>query len=492
MELDEFRRHGHALVDWMADYLAGVERLPVRAKVRPGEIAAQLPAAPPAQGEPLERIFADFERILLPGMTHWQHPSFFAYFPANSSPPSVLAEMLTATLGAQCMLWQTSPAATELETRTLDWLRQMIGLPEGFVGVIQDSASSAGLCAILVARERATDWRAGEDGLGACPPLVFYASEEAHSSIEKAVTIAGLGRRGLRLIPTDDDFAMRPDALAAAIREDRGGGRVPAGMVASLGATGVGAIDPLRPIGEICREHGLYLHVDAAWAGSALLLEEQRSMIDGAQHIDSFVFNPHKWLLTNFDCSAHFVRDPAALVRTLSVLPAYLRSRETGEVIDYRDWGVPLGRRFRALKLWFVIRSYGVERLKAMLRDHIAWTTELSETIRAAPDFELTTPPKLALLTFRYRPRGLDDDTLDRLNERLLQALNDDGCVYLTQTRVRGRYVIRFAIGQLYTTRTHIARAWQVIAETAHGLRSESRAPDGTDRTSSGDGHDRT
>jgi aromatic-L-amino-acid/L-tryptophan decarboxylase len=383
----------------------------------------------------------------------------------------VLAEMLTATLGAQCMLWQTSPAATELETRTLDWLRQMIGLPEGFAGVVQDSASSATLCAVLVARERATDWQAGEEGLGALPPLLFYASEEAHSSVEKAIRIAGLGRRSLRLIPTGDDFALRPGALAAAIREDRDAGRVPAGVVATLGTTGVGASDPLRGVGEICREQRLYLHVDAAWAGSALLLEEQRSLIDGAEHIDSFVFNPHKWLLTNFDCSAHFVRDPSALVRTLSVLPAYLHSRETGAVIDYRDWGVPLGRRFRALKLWFVLRSYGVERLQAMLRNHIAWTAELGERIAAEADFELVTPPRLALLTFRYHPHGLDDEAaLDQLNERLLHTLNDDGRLYLTQTRVRGRYVIRFAIGQLYTTREHVHHAWAVIKETACGL----------------------
>jgi aromatic-L-amino-acid decarboxylase len=467
VDLEEFRRHGHEFVDWMADYLATIERHPVRAQVRPGEIASQLPGAPPAEGEPIARIFADFERIVLPGMTHWQHPNFFAYFPANSSPPSVLAEMLTATLGAQCMLWQTSPAATELETRVLDWLRQMIGLPEGFAGVIQDSASSATLCAILVARERASDWQANAVGLRACPPLAFYASEEAHSSVEKAVTIAGLGRSGLRLITTDDAFAMRPDALDAAIREDRAAGRVPAGVVASLGATGVGAIDPLRPIGKICRAHGLYLHVDAAWAGSALLLEEQRWMIEGAEHVDSFVFNPHKWLLTNFDCSAHFVRDPDALVRTLSILPPFLQSREIGQVIDYRDWSIPLGRRFRALKLWFVLRSYGVERLQAMLRDHIAWTAELAEQIRGEPDFELVTPARLALLTFRYRPRGVEGDAaLDRLNERLLHALNDGGRVYLTQTRVRGR----FAIGQLSTTREHVERAWQVITGTARAL----------------------
>ena len=471
MDLDEFRRHGHRLVDWMADYLASVEQYPVRAQVAPGAIAAQLPATPPAAGEPLERIFADFERILLPGMTHWQHPGFFAYFPANSSPPSVLAEMLTATLGAQCMLWQTSPAATELETLVLDWLRQMIGLPEGFAGVIQDSASSATLCAVLVARERATDWQANEQGLAGGPRLCFYTSEEAHSSIEKAIKIAGLGRQSLRLIATDAQFAMRPDALERAIRADLADGLRPAGVLASLGTTGVGAIDPLRPIGALCRQHGLYLHVDAAWAGSALLLEEQRWMIDGIEHADSFVFNPHKWLLTNFDCSAHFVRDPGALIRTLSILPAFLQSREAGQVIDYRDWSVPLGRRFRALKLWFVIRSYGVEGLQAMLREHIAWTAELAEWIQAEPDFELTSPPSLALLSFRYRPPGIEDEAaLDRLNERLLHALNDGGRVYLTQNRVRGRYVIRFAIGQLATTRAHVLRAWQLIAETARSL----------------------
>jgi aromatic-L-amino-acid/L-tryptophan decarboxylase len=473
MELDEFRREAHRLVDWMADYLAEVERYPVRAQVKPGEIAAMLPPAPPQAAEPFAAVVADFERIVLPGMTHWQHPSFFAYFPANSSPPSVLAEMLTATLAAQGMLWQTSPAATEMETRVLDWLRQMIGVPEGFVGVIQDTASSATLCAILCARERATGWRANEEGLGACPPLTFYCSEEAHSSVEKGAKIAGLGRSRLRLIPTDARFAMRPDLLHAAIREDRPQGLVPAGVVATLGTTGVGAVDPLREVAEICRAENLYLHVDAAWAGSALLLEEQRWMIDGIEQADSFVFNPHKWLLTNFDCTVHFVREPEELIRTLSVLPHYLASRET-EVIDYRDWGVPLGRRFRALKLWFVIRTYGVDRLKAMLRQHIAWTGELAGKIEAAPDFELTTPANLALLTFRYCPRStadrLDEAALDRLNERLLHALNDSGRLYLTQTRVRGRYVIRFAIGQRTTARQHVQQAWQLIQETARGL----------------------
>jgi aromatic-L-amino-acid/L-tryptophan decarboxylase len=469
MDHEEFRREAHRLVDWMADYLAEVERHLVRAQVKPGEIFGQLPASPPLEAEPFADIFADFERIVLPGMTHWQHPGFFAYFPGNSSPPSVLAEMLTATLGAQCMLWQTSPAATEMETRVLDWLRQMVGLPEGFAGVIQDSASSATLCAILCARERATGWRANEEGLGACPQLTFYASEEAHSSVEKAIKIAGLGRRGLRLIPTDERFAMRPDLLHAAIREDRAQGLVPAGVVACLGSTSVGAIDLLRPIAEICRAENLYLHVDAAWAGSALLLEEQRWMIDGVEQADSFVLNPHKWLLTNFDCSAHFVREPDQLVRTLSILPHYLASREA-DVIDYRDWGVPLGRRFRALKLWFVIRAYGVERLQAMLRAHIALARELAAQIEADPDFELTTSANLALLTFRYRPPGLDEAALDALNERLLHALNDSGRLYLTQTRVRGRYVIRFAIGQRTTKPRHVQAAWHSIKETARGL----------------------
>jgi aromatic-L-amino-acid/L-tryptophan decarboxylase len=473
MDQETFRREAHRLVDWMAEYLTEVERYPVRAQVKPGEIAARLPAAPPQAAEPFADIVADFERIVLPGMTHWQHPNFFAYFPGNSSPPSVLAEMLTATLGAQCMLWQTSPVANEMETRMLDWLRQMIGLPEGFVGVIQDTASSATLCAILCARERTTGWHANEDGLGACPKLTFYTSEEAHSSVEKAVKIAGLGRRQLRLIPTDEKFAMRPELLDVAIREDRAHGRVPAGVVATLGATGVGAIDPLRPIAEICRAENLYLHVDAAWAGSALLLDDQRWMIEGIEQADSFVFNPHKWLLTNFDCSAHFVRQPDQLVRTLGILPHYLTSRET-DVIDYRDWGVPLGRRFRALKLWFVIRAYGIEKLQVMLREHIALAKELASRIEAEPDFELTTPASLALLTFRYRPPGLDEAALDALNERLLHALNDSGRVYLTQTRTRGRYVIRFAIGQRTTTREHVQAVWQLIQQMARAHVHES------------------
>jgi aromatic-L-amino-acid decarboxylase len=474
MDPAEFRRHAHTLVDWMADYLERVETYPVRAQVKPGEIAGRLPPAPPAAPEPMERIFEDFQRDLLPGVTHWQHPSFFAYFPANSSPPSLLAEMLTATLGAQCMLWQTSPAATELETLVLDWLRQMIGLPEGFTGVIQDSASSAILCALLSARERVTGWRANDEGLGGLERLTVYCSTETHSATEKGAKIAGFGRRNVRKVTVDERFALRPDALDAAIRADLAAGARPTCVVATVGTTGVGAVDPLRAIGDVCRRHGVWLHVDAAWAGSALILPEHRWMIDGVEAADSFVFNPHKWLFTNFDCSAHFVRDPDALVRTLAILPAYLKTRERGQVIDYRDWGVPLGRRFRALKLWFVIRAYGVHGLQRMVATHVDLAREAARWIAEAPDFELLAPRRLALLNFRYRPDGVTDpDALDRLNEALLERLNDSGALYLTPNHVRGAFALRLSIGQTSTARRHVAAAWERIRDTARALPRE-------------------
>jgi aromatic-L-amino-acid/L-tryptophan decarboxylase len=465
----DFRRHAHAFVDWMADYLETVERYPVRAQVKPGQIAEQLPMTPPEKGETIDSIFGDFTSIVLPGITHWQHPSFFAYFPANSSPPSLLAEMLTATLGAQCMLWQTSPAATEMETRVLDWLRQMIGLPDGFVGTIQDSASSATLAAILVGRERATGWRVNDEGpLGR---LTVYCSSETHSSIEKGAKIAGIGRANVRKIAVDDAFAMRPDALDRAIAEDRAAGATPVCVIATLGTTALGAVDPVRPIADVCRRHDVYLHVDAAWAGSALLLPEHRWMIDGIELADSFVFNPHKWMLTNFDCSAHFVRDPDALVKTLEIVPAYLATKERGHVIDYRDWSVPLGRRFRALKLWFVIRSYGVDGLAAIIGRHIELARELEAWITAAPDFELLVPRSLALLNFRYRPQSVDDPkTLDRLNAQLVDALNDSGRLYLMPNRVGGAAGLRVSIGQTTTERRHVRAAWETIATTARTL----------------------
>ena len=472
MDNEAFRKHGHAMVDWMADYLSSVEQFPVRAQTDPGAVAAKLSEDPPETGEPMEAIFAYFKATVLPGITHWQHPSFFAYFSANSSPPSILAEMLTATLGAQCMLWQTSPVGTEMETRVTDWLRRMTGLPDGLHGVIQDSASSAILCALLTARERVTGWKANEDGMTALAPLVAYTSEQAHSATEKGAKVAGYGRANVRLIDTDETFAMRPEALEAAIKADRAAGRIPACVVASMGTTGVGAVDPLRPIGEICQKYDVFLHVDAAWAGSALILPEERWMADGVELVDSLVFNPHKWLMTNFDCSAHYVRDPDALIRTLSILPEFLKSREQGQIIDYRDWSVPLGRRFRALKLWFVIRSYGVEGLRKILRRHIDLARDAEGWVAAAPDFEIVAARSLSLFNFRYRPTGVEDAAaLDRLNEALLHRLNDDGRVYFTQNRVRGTYAIRWAIGQTNTERVHVEAAWRLIQETARDLR---------------------
>lgn len=464
MTPEEFRTHAHRMVDWMADYLANVEDRPVRAQVAPGEVLDCLPSDAPENAEPFSDIFADFESLVMPGMTHWQHPSFFAYFPANSSPPSVLAEMLTATLGAQCMSWQTSPAATELEQRVMAWLRTMIGLPDDFEGVIEDTASTATLCALLSARERASGFRGNQQGLRPGSALTVYCSSECHSSIDKDVMIAGIGSDNLRKVAVDESFAMRPDALEAALVSDIEAGLTPCAVVAAIGTTGSSAIDPLAAIGEICAKYGVWLHVDAAWAGSALILTEHRGMIDGIAHADSFVFNPHKWLFTNFDCSAYFVRDPDTLLRTLSVLPEYLKTREGDEVRNYRDWGVQLGRRFRALKLWFVIRSYGVSGLRARIAAHIAMAQRLAGEIADAKDFELMAPVPLALLCLRYRPAGLKDEAaIDALNETLLEKVNDTGRAYFTHTRLGGHYVIRFSIGQTATEWRHVEAAWHLL-----------------------------
>ena len=470
MHLDEFRRHAHGLVDWMADYLEGIEERPVRPRVTPGAIAERLPPRPPESGEAMATILDDFQRVVLPGMTHWQHPRFFAYFQANSSPPSVLAEMLTATLGAQCMSWETSPAATELEERMMVWLRQMIGLPPEFVGSIQDTASTATLCAILAARERATGFVGSESGLSGTGGLTAYCSAEAHVSVEKDVKIAGIGRDNLRKIPVDDDQAMQAAELDRAVAADIAAGLTPVCVVAALGTTGASGFDSLQDVGNVCRRHGVWLHVDAAWAGSALLLPEMRWMIDGVEQADSFVFNPHKWLLTNFDCTAFFVRDPATLRRTFEILPEYMKTREGAAVTNYRDWGIQLGRRFRALKLWFVIRHYGVEGLRSMIRGHIEWAQELAVAIEDAEDFELLRRPVLSLLCFRYRPAGIADDAIDAMNERLLNAVNDTGRIYVTHTRLRDAYAIRFVVGQTATERRHVHEAWEVLQEVARGL----------------------
>ena len=464
MEIELFRRFGHEFVDWMAEYMAEIEKYPVNSPVLPGDIRRRLPAGPPRAGEPMERIFKDFKEIVMPGITHWQHPGWFAYFPANNSPASVLGELLTAGLGAQCMVWQTSPAAAELEEVVVDWLRQMIGLPAGFSGVIQDTASTATLCALLTARERATGFESNETGLKA--PLTIYASEEVHSSIDKGVKIAGYGKKNFRRIPTDGRFALIPEKLEEALARDREAGLVPACVVATVGTTSSGAIDPLRPIGEICRKHGAWLHVDAAWAGTAALLPDKRWILDGAELADSFVFNPHKWMVTNFDCSAYFVRDPGALVRTFEIHPEYLKTGVDAKVKNYRDWGIQLGRRFRALKLWFVVRSYGVEGLQAMVREHLRLAALVRDWVEGDPRFELLAPVELGLVCFRLND-GRDEAALNELNRRLLERINASGPVFLTHTTLRGKYAIRLVVGQRTTEERHVRGAWDVISAAA-------------------------
>ncbi len=467
MTPEEFRAHAHELVDWMAEYLTHVGERQIVPSVAPGDVRRALSAAPPERGEAFDRIAADFEEIIVPAMTHWNHPGWFAYFPANSSPPSILAEMLTATLGAQCMSWQTSPAATELEQLVMEWLRQMLALPDGFTGVIQDTSSTATLVALLTARERATAYAAGERGLAAVSqqPLTIYASAEAHSSVPKGVKLAGFGLEQLRSIAVDSAFAMRPDLLEAAIEADIAAGRKPACVVATVGTTSSTAIDPLRAIGEICRRHGIWLHVDASYAGSAAVLPECRYLFDGVELADSFVFNPHKWMLTNFDCSAYFVCDVDALLRTFQATPEYLRTARDGDVVNFRDWGIQLGRRFRALKLWFVIRSYGVDGVRQMLRRHIALAAEFRTWVEAAADFTVAAPSPFGLVCFRYAPVSLAGDgaALDAANRALLARVNAHGSVFLTHTVLGGRYTLRMAIGQWQTAREHVEAAWTLI-----------------------------
>jgi aromatic-L-amino-acid decarboxylase len=475
VDLDGFRRHAHELVDWMADYLEQVERYPVRPPVAPREIIDRLPLHPPEHPEEFRRIFDDFRGIILPGMTHWQHPSFFGYFPANSSPPSILAEMLTATMGAQCMSWVTSPAATELEERMMEWLREMIGLPADFTGVIHDTASTATLCAILTARERRTGFCINSDGFSSGQRFTVYCSTETHSSIEKAVRIAGLGRTSLRKLPVDGHFALVPYELQRAIERDLADGLTPLCAVATVGTTGSTAIDPLRVMGEICRRHGMWLHVDAAYAGTALLLPEMRWMVEGIGLADSFVFNPHKWMFTNFDCSAYFVKDPEALVKTFEILPEYLKTSERNRVNNYRDWGIQLGRRFRALKLWFVIRSFGIRGLQERVRAHLALARSFAGSVEAEPDFELLAPVPLSTVCFRYHPPGYDDDeVLNSVNEALLEDLNRSGRLFVTHTKLDGRYALRFVASQTSVAQRHVDAAWDLIRTTA---RSPTRLP---------------
>ena len=471
MNKEIFKKYGYEFIDWIADYMTEVANYPVQSQVRPGMIKDKIPFDPPLESEPMERIFRDFKEIIMPGITHWQHPFWFAYFPANNSPPSILAELLTAGLGAQCMIWQTSPAAAELEEAVLEWLRKMLGLPEGMVGTIQDTASTATLCALLTAREKATNFESNLKGLK--KPLIVYASEETHSSIEKGVKIAGYGKESLHYIPTDNMFAMLPSKLEDAIIQDKNKELQPACVVATLGTTSSTAIDPLEAIGEICRRHGVWLHVDAAFAGTAAILPEKQNMLKGAENIDSFVFNPHKWMLTNFDCSAYFVKDPEMLIRTFEIHPEYLKTGMDAQVKNYRDWGIQLGRRFRALKLWFVIRSYGVKGLQKMVREHIRLAQMFSAWIEDHKDFELMSPVNLSLVCFRLND-GRSEEALSVINSRLLESINQTGKVFLTHTSLKGKYVLRLAIGQRTTEERHVRATWDLIkAEAVKILKSQ-------------------
>jgi aromatic-L-amino-acid decarboxylase len=474
MDSTNFRKNGHQLVDWMADYLENLQkypdRFPVKSQVLPREIIKKLPVDPPIKGEQFEEIFADFEDIIIPGITHWQHPSFFAYFPANSSRISVLAEMLTATLGAQCMSWETSPAATELEERVLEWLRDMIGLPKDFSGVIQDTASTSTICSLLTAREKVTNYDVNSSGLNKKNILATYCSTETHSSIEKAVKIIGLGKKNLRQVPVDENYSMQPNALEGAVKSDIDKNITPMAVVVTIGTTGSTAIDPLKKIGEICKKHNVWLHVDAALAGTALILPEKRWMIDGIENVDTFVFNPHKWMFTNFDCSAYFIKDPEALVRTFEILPEYLKTKAKG-VNNYRDWGLQLGRRFRALKLWWVIRHYGVDGLQKKIRYHISLTDALRKKIEILPDFELLAPVPLNTICFRYHPVDVEDeDYLNRVNEELLHNLNKTGKIFMTHTKLDGKYALRFVVGQTEVQESHVSSAWTLIQSEAQKL----------------------
>lgn len=465
----EFRTAGKQLVDWLADYYEHVESYPVLAQVNAGDVRASLPSHPPAESRRFSEFFPEIAGKIMPGITHWQSPNFFAYFPANASEPSVLGDLLSSGLAQQGMLWSTSPACTELEAHTLDWLAEMLALPEPFLssstggGVIQDSASSASLCAILAARERATNFRANEFGVR--DELVAYTSTQAHSSIEKDMKVAGIGKRNLRLIDVDSAFAMRPDLLEKAIQEDKRAGRIPFFVSATTGTTSSLAFDPLDSIGQICRKHNLFLHVDAAMAGTAALCPEFRWIHKGLDLADSYVFDAHKWMFTNFDCSCFYVADRATLIRSLTVLPEYLKNQatESGEVFDYRDWHVPLGRRFRALKLWFVIQHYGIEGLQFHVRRHVELAQKFRQHVETDERFELTAPATLNLVCFRLKGD-------DALSDRLMQRLNRSGKLFLSHTRLNGKLTLRFCVGSTRTESKHVEDAWQAISQSSASI----------------------
>ncbi|MFK7881177.1 pyridoxal phosphate-dependent decarboxylase family protein [Roseobacter sp.] len=461
MNWNEFAHWGKEISDWAADYHSTIRDRPVRAQIVPGDISKQLPGSPPETSETMEDILSDFESIVMPGMTHWQHPRFFAYFPANAAPPSMLADMLVTTIASQCMLWQTSPAATEMEGVMIDWLRQALGLPPGYTGVIQDSASSATLSAVLTMRERATGFTGNRDGLSDKGKLRIYCSDQVHSSIDRACWVAGIGQSNLVKIPSKSaglGFGMDTDDLRQRIAEDRAAGHIPAGIIAITGGTGIGAWDALDEIAGVAQIEGLYTHLDAAWAGSAMICPEFREAFwHGVDQFDSIVFNPHKWLGAQFDCSVQFLRDPMPQINTLKIVPEFLQTPGK-DVINYSEWTIPLGRRFRALKIWFLIRAYGLEGLRSRIRNHVIWSRETCEAIRKMAGFEIVTEPMLSLFSFRCPGN-------DANQQKLVDALNDDGRIYLTQGAHDGRAIIRFQVGQFDTKREDVMLAIEAITD---------------------------
>jgi aromatic-L-amino-acid decarboxylase len=471
MTPEEFRRIGHTLIDWIADYRAGVADRPVMARTAPGEVKGRFPATPPVEPDHLETLFRDMEEIILPGLSLWQHPHFYGYFPCNGALASVLGDYLSTGLGVLGLSWQASPALTEVEEVMTDWLRQMVGLSESWSGVITDTASAATLVALLCARERCTDYGLARGGLQAeRRPLIVYTSDQSHSSVEKAALLAGFGRANVRAIAHDGAYALRPEALQEAIRSDLAEGRLPCAVVATTGTTATTALDPVAPIAAITREQRLWLHVDAAMAGSAMILPECRWMWEGVESADSLVFNPHKWLGVVFDCSLYYVRDPEHLVRVMSTNPSYLRSAADGQVRNYRDWGIPLGRRFRALKLWCLIRSEGVSGLQARLRRDLVNAQWLVEQVQTVPSWRILAPVPLQTVCLRHEPPGLTGEALDRHTLGWVERINQSGLAYLTPALLDGRWMVRVSIGAESTEREHVAALWQLLRREAERL----------------------
>jgi aromatic-L-amino-acid decarboxylase len=476
MDPQAFRREAHRLADWIADYLADSGRFPVLARVAPGEIASALPSEAPADGEPFDTIFSDFERVLLPGITHWNHPGFFAYFAITGSAPGILAEFLSAALNVQAMLWRTSPAATELEEVTLAWLRKLLGLPHTFEGVIYDTASISTLHALAAARERVVPSvrTLGLAGRSALPRTRVYCSDQTHSSIDKAVILLGLGQESLRKIPSDPEFRMRPDALVAAVTEDRSAGWLPLAVVATVGTTSSTSVDPVSEIAEVCRRESIWLHVDAAYAGVAAMVPGYEWILRGAEHADSLVVNPHKWLFTPFDLSVLYCRHMDLVRAALALTPEYLKTVEAAPVRNLMDTGIQLGRRFRALKLWMVLRHFGANGLRARLAEHMRLAQLFASWVDASAAFERLAPVPFSVVCFRGLTHPLSGtDTADRtdtFNERILESVNATGEIFISHTRLDGRYAIRLAIGNLHTTETHVARAWALLQEHAARL----------------------